>query len=142
MKPLFRSSIAMLLCSCLTALSSCKKQRWADNHPVPSYAKYRLKDKYLSAVEGEMFRSIVLNAEVTTARLYRESDATIYCFKTAGSQKADLFSIYLDEHFIFVGDWLDARTDDMQDKNVECLRLSKGDTLLLRQLIAEKESGE
>lgn len=121
-----------LACAAVCLLNGCRGERWAERHNVPDFKKVQVGDKLLSNEERQRFRSALLNGGVTTDSLYRECDLTLHCVSASNRSNPEVLSVYLEERRIYFGDWLDARTAVLEDKEVECLVLRRADTDWLR----------
>jgi hypothetical protein len=129
----------LLLIATSLFLLSCHHPKWSEQHAVPQYAAYTVNGVSLTAADGQRFREILLSGRVVTDSLYRISDAIVRCRKDTDDSHSDTYSVYLNEHVIYDGDWLDARTIDLEGKEVECIQITREDAEWLKRVIPQKK---
>lgn len=119
---------------CCGVLSGCSGEKYGNRHSVPTYKRYFIQDgRDLTTQECEQLRQLVEGSRMDSEGLYGPADVMIYG-SNDGQHVAEIYSIYLDDRVIYFGDWLDARTQAMAEKEVECLKFSRSDKHWLSSL--------
>ena len=115
-------------------ISSCKESRYSDLHAKPKFSLIKLNHFSLKHEDEKRVIEIISNASISSDHFYDAADLLLFCYSDGGKTNPEVFSVFFKEQLIYAGDWVDARTETMKGRDVECWKISKRDIDWLNKL--------
>ncbi|MBN1948713.1 MAG: hypothetical protein JW784_03125 [Candidatus Cloacimonetes bacterium] len=92
---------------------------------LPAYSTVQVGEYILSDIEIEEMREIFSSLKQSSYEFIEKPDLQIRGFRNANDSHPDLYSIFLAEGFIFVGDYFEAWANSFKGQKSACYVLNR-----------------
>ncbi|MFC1887710.1 hypothetical protein ACFLYK_02770 [Candidatus Cloacimonadota bacterium] len=101
---------------------------------LPDYEKMKTDAKELSREDIDELRELFLNLEPAVYEFFEKPEFLLYGYSHKNSKTPDVYSIFLAEGYIYVGDYFVAWADRMKGRTSKCYKLDEYTSYILENL--------
>jgi hypothetical protein len=113
-------------------LSACSGGR--KGIKLPDYEKMLADTKQLSADEIEELQELFLDLEPAVYEFFEKPEYLLYGYLNENSKTPDIYSIFIAEGYIYVGDYFIAWADRMKGRTTRCYKMDEYTAYVLENL--------
>ncbi len=101
---------------------------------LPDYEKMLADNKELSSDDIQELQELFLDLEPAVYEFYEKPQFLLYGYQSENSKTPDVYSIFIDEGYVYVGDYFVAWADRMKGRNTKCYKLDDYTSYVLENL--------
>jgi hypothetical protein len=101
---------------------------------LPDYKKMSTDEKELSQDDIDELQDLFMNLEPAVYEFYEKPEFLLYGYKSVTNKTRDVYSIFIAEGYIYVGDYFVAWADRMKGRTSKCFKLDEYTSYVLENL--------
>lgn len=101
---------------------------------LPDYEKMLADTKEVSADEIEELQELFLDLEPAVYEFFEKPDYLLYGYLNEDSKTPDIYSIFIAEGYVYVGDYFVAWADRMKGRTTHCYKMDEYTSYVLENL--------
>jgi len=101
---------------------------------MPNYVRMEGNSKTIPTDDVDELRDLFLELEPTTYEFYEKPELILYGFRSENDKSPDMYCAFIEEGYVYVGDYFVAWADRVKGRTTKCYKLDEYTSYLLENL--------